>query len=60
METYFEKEIKIGNFHFYSNIDLNTIVWLPTFATYKLESIAFTWLCFTFGVLYFNEDNEKE
>jgi hypothetical protein len=59
METYFEKEIKIGNFHFYTNIDLNTIVWLPTFATYKLESIAFTWLCFTIGVLYFNDAEEE-
>lgn len=59
METYFERELKIGNFHFYANIDLNTIVWLPTFATYKLESIAFAWLCFTIGVLYFNDTEEE-
>lgn len=59
METYFERELEIGFFHFYANIDLNTIVWLPTFATYKLESIAFAWLCFTIGVLYFNDTEEE-
>lgn len=38
-------------------IDINDK--LPTFATYKLESIAFTWLCFTIGVLYFNDTEEE-
>ena len=59
MKTYFERELKIGNLHFYAIIDLKTIVWLPTFQTYKLEAMGFTWLCFTWGVTYFNDEEDE-
>jgi hypothetical protein len=55
MKTYFEKDIKIKNLYFYANINFEIIVWLPTFANYKLESIVFSWLCFSIGVNYIND-----
>jgi hypothetical protein len=57
MKTYFEKELELGCLSFYAIINLKKIVWLPTFTTYKLEAIAFNWLCFIIGV-YINDKEE--
>jgi hypothetical protein len=57
MKTYFEKELELGCLSFYVITHLKKIVWLPTFITYKLEAIAFNWLCFVIGV-YINDKEE--
>lgn len=58
MKTYFEKDIIIRNLYFYTTIDFQSIIWLPTFLTYKLELIVFSWLCFTIGVHYIKDIEE--